>query len=505
MGQKTVECEALAGVSIDNRRCHAARLVRSWRVVVGVRSLGCRTRAQHASRSTAVARRQLGMTLALLGGGSAAVLFTLAVRVGSIDALGLRPTVETMMTSFALAAAWLLRSEFASSRRLRDLLLFAASLILGLTTLCVAALPAALELPAGAYFSAAQLWGQLAVGAIFAAAAFTPRHLLVVGSIRPGAIAASLGLATLVLAGVGGLLPAAQAHASTGDALGRPLLLILVSAATGTLASAAAAFARRCNQEASRAAALMAIAMSVLAAATLSRLYVQSLHPARIGAGDELSLVGFALILATAVLLERRVRTQLAKSAALAERRRVARDLHDGLAQDLAFIAAHGPSMAQTIGGEHPMVVAARRALAISRDAISELSDPVGATAHESLEAVAQEFRDRFEIKIAVNAGLDRDLASNTREQVTRIAREAIANAVRHGRARMVIVSLGEADNGVALRVVDDGCGIAANDGDPVPEGFGLRSMRERAAALGGQLSVRQLQRGGTELEFVLR
>jgi signal transduction histidine kinase len=214
-------------------------------------------------------------------------------------------------------------------------------------------------------------------------------------------------------------------------------------------------------------------------------------------------VVAFALLLAAAATMERRVRARLSQSAALAERRRVARDLHDGLAQDLAFIAAHGPLIAQDMGDDHPVVIAVRRALAVSRNTISELSDPAGATAHESLEAVAQELRDRFDVAIAVDTHLDADLPPHSREHVTRIAREAIANAARHGEARNVIVSLRTEASGVALRVVDDGRGIGA-DGEAVLEGFGLRSMRERAAALGGQLSVRPARRGGTELEVVL-
>ena len=76
-----------------------------------------------------------------------------------------------------------------------------------------------------------------------------------------------------------------------------------------------------------------------------------------------------------------------------------------------------------------------KRALAISRLTISELSDPDGATAHEALDAIARELGDRFDIAIAVNARLDRDLEAQEREHVTRIAREAIANAARHGGA----------------------------------------------------------------------
>ena len=244
--------------------------------------------------------------------------------------------------------------------------------------------------------------------------------------------------------------------------------------------------------------------MMLLALVSLSHLVTLSVSPGRVGPGEALRVIAFALLLWAAATAERRVRARLARSAALAERRRVARDLHDGLAQDLAFIAAHGPRIAQEMGDEHPVVIAARRALAISRNAISELSDPEGATAHESLEAVAQELRDRFDVAIAVDTHLDADLPSDAREHLTRIAREAIANAARHGGARNVIVSLRKASTGVALRVVDDGCGIAGADGAAAPEGFGLSSMRERAAVLGGQLSVRPARRGGTELEVVL-
>jgi signal transduction histidine kinase len=194
----------------------------------------------------------------------------------------------------------------------------------------------------------------------------------------------------------------------------------------------------------------------------------------------------------------------MAKAAALAERRRVARDLHDGLAQDLAVIALHGGFIAQDIGGEHPMVCAARRALALSRSMIAELSDLPGATADEALQAVAQEFRDRCDVAVAVEAGCDGELAPGAQEHVSRIAREAIANAARHGGAKHVVVSLRGADSGVTLRVVDDGCGIVGRDVAAPVEGFGLRSMRERTDALGGCLTLRRLRKGGTELEVIL-
>ena len=508
LGQDDVKCEALSGVSIMDRRPSRAfrRPNRSGRAAA-------RNHTVRGSDATAAAPANghwsRGIVpLAVLLAAAMTLLLSVALQADMVNAPAVRGALDMTMTLFALAGAWLLRAQFAHSRRLRDLLLFGGFLVLGLMNFWTAALPAALNLHTAGYFSAAEFWGELAVGAIFAGAAFISARRLVTGLRYPLAVTGLLGLLALTFAAAAALLLGGEGReATTGTtfagAFTHPLPLVLALAAAGPLAYAATGFARRYRVEADRVAALLAIALMLLAFVSLSHLVMLSLSPGRLGPSEGISVVAFALLLAAASTSERRVRARLARSAALAERRRVARDLHDGLAQDLAFIAAHGPRIAQEMGDEHPVVIAAKRALATSRNTISELADPAGATAHESLEAVAQELRDRFDVAIAVDAHLDADLPPHAREQVTRIAREAIANAARHGRARNVIVSLRYGSTGVALRVVDDGCGIGAN-GEATPEGFGLRSMRERATALGGQLSVRPARRGGTELEVVL-
>ncbi|MBV9804332.1 MAG: hypothetical protein JO130_14120 [Solirubrobacterales bacterium] len=444
--------------------------------------------------------------LSLVGLGAVALAAPVALRSASVTAPTLRAALETMITLFTFAAAWLLRTQFGSSRRLRDLLLFAATLVLGLTNFAVAAVPAAFDLGHGAYFATAQLWSRVSVGAMFAVAAFAPSDWLLARRRRPVAIAGGLVVTGLATAGLGGLAGATRASAQRLDlTLGHPLLIVLVVAATALPGYAAWGFlAARRRTEPDRVCELLAAAMILLAGAGFSSLLVGSLAAGRIGAGELLRSMASAAILLTAVIRERQVQARMSKASALAERRRVARDLHDGIAQDLAFIAAHGPRFVQELGDDHPLVVAARRALALSRSTISELSDPDGATAHEALQAVAHELGERFEISISVNAQLERDLAPHERENVTRIVREAIANAARHGKARNVVVSLRQGQSGIALRVVDDGCGIKGAEQAPAPEGFGLRSMRERAAALGGELNVHQPSRGGTELEVVL-
>jgi signal transduction histidine kinase len=81
--------------------------------------------------------------------------------------------------------------------------------------------------------------------------------------------------------------------------------------------------------------------------------------------------------------------------------------------------------------------------------------------------------------------------------------REAIANAARHGGAKHALVTLKRSGTGLVLRVVDDGHGVDKQFG-AADEGFGIRSMRERAAGLGGTLRLRNGQVQGTELEVIV-
>ena len=448
-------------------------------------------------------------SLVLLFAGSCALLLPIPLHSVAYHAPTLRTALETMMTMLALTAASLFRGQFESSRRLSDLLLFGTALAMGLMALCIGALPAALDLRASTHFAAAGLWSQLLVAAMFAAAALVSTDRLVVGARHPVLATAALSIAGVAAAALGGVALHAQVvGVQLGDkdsmvqVLGHSVGLTVVLSATALLALAATRFARRHRPGRTDEAGPLAAAGLMLAAASFYQLAPGSLPPGQIGPGQLLMASAFGVILIVAVRRDFRGRARMERAAALAERLRVARDLHDGIAQDLAVIAVHGELIARDMGDEHPMVVAARRALSLSRSTISELSDPAGASADEALEAVAQEFRERFDVAINVEADCHRELAPAAQEQVSRIAREAIANAARHGGAKHVVVSLRDADTGVSLRVVDDGCGIG--DVDATSEGFGLRSIRERTDALGGRLTLRPLRRRGTELEVVL-
>jgi signal transduction histidine kinase len=217
---------------------------------------------------------------------------------------------------------------------------------------------------------------------------------------------------------------------------------------------------------------------------------------------EGIRLFASVVIFAAALRGHRELRAAVARAAAAAERRRVAQDLHDGLAQDLAFIAAQGAKMADEFGDEHPVMQAARHALAVSRDTISELSEFTSSSTREALEAIAHELSGRFRVGVVVDVNPDVVLDAETRDHVSRITREAIANAARHGNAQRVLVSVKRTTEATVLRVVDDGFGITSGPNAP-REGFGFRSMRDRAAALNGVLTVRSGLPRGTELEVV--
>jgi signal transduction histidine kinase len=444
--------------------------------------------------------------------GAALVLAFAFVSPMADRAPALRAAVETAITSLALTAAVVAQAQFVRTRRARDLVLFAAMLTLALIELSSYWVPAVFNVRLGGYFAAAERWGALFVAVAFVAASQAPADRLITRARRAVAITALVSVVAVGLAGLLGLvlrgqLLTASAYPLSGarHALRHPLGLLLTLETAGLSVLAAVAFARvTANEKRSGVLYLLACACVLLAAARLYSIPLDWLGPNWISPREGLRLLAITFVAAASVRQEFGIRAEIARAAAVAERHRVARDLHDGLAQDLALIAAHRQMMAVQLGGEHPVTVAAGRALALSRGTIKELSEPAGATIQDTLEAVGYELSARFEIDVAVHGDLDHQPALDTREHLARIAREAIANAARHGGATSVIVSLKETGNGVALRITDDGCGIGEANGTVIREGFGIHSMRERAADLGGRLTVRRSGKSGTQIEVVV-
>jgi len=246
--------------------------------------------------------------------------------------------------------------------------------------------------------------------------------------------------------------------------------------------------------------------------AVLAAALIASLAGRRLGAFGfvEAELSALALLGTVVAVRRRRGRPTDGRhvdAAVERERRRIARDIHDSLAQDLAFIAARVRALerdpAASVRLDH-LAIAATRALEHSRTTISTLTRPLDEPLDAALARNATEVAARHggHAKLRLQAGVV--VPPATRESLVMILREAVANAMRHGRAGSVDVSLSQ-QSWLRLRVTDDGRGFDAAARAARPDaGFGLQSMEERAQALGGGLVVRSAPGAGTTIEVAL-
>jgi signal transduction histidine kinase len=246
--------------------------------------------------------------------------------------------------------------------------------------------------------------------------------------------------------------------------------------------------------------------------AVLAAALIASLAGRRLGALRfvEAELSALALLGTVVAARRRRGRARDGRhvdAAVERERRRIARDIHDSLAQDLAFIAARVRALERdptaSVRLDH-LAIAATRALEHSRTTISTLTRPLDEPLDAALARNATEVAARHggHAKLRLQAGVV--VPPATRESLVMILREAVANAMRHGRAGSVDVSLSQ-QSWLRLRVTDDGRGFDAAARAVRPDaGFGLQSMEERAQALGGGLVVRSAPGAGTTIEVAL-
>jgi signal transduction histidine kinase len=195
----------------------------------------------------------------------------------------------------------------------------------------------------------------------------------------------------------------------------------------------------------------------------------------------------------------------------LAERERLAREIHDTLAQGLSSIqlllrAAQRALPPQSPAGPHieQARAAAQDNLAEARRFVRALSPPdlesgSLAGALERLCATAPGLTARF-----TESGTPSGLPTPYEVALLRIAQSALANTVRHAGARRAEITLSFMDTAVALDIVDDGRGFDPASAPSGDGGFGLPAMRSRAQSLGGTFTVESAPGQGTAVAITL-
>jgi PAS domain S-box-containing protein len=188
------------------------------------------------------------------------------------------------------------------------------------------------------------------------------------------------------------------------------------------------------------------------------------------------------------------------------ERRRIARDLHDIVLQDLsgalqslrlAHLQIKKPGISFDFEEE---VEALRRATSGLRSAIYDLRHEKERPFAESVESLVnlnRQVNPDCKIRLAVDGGFPEELPGEVRVELLRVLQEALTNARRHSGASNVEVRLRTEDEVLVAGVIDDGRGF---DHASTRAGVGLSAMRERVEGLGGKIEVKSSPGEGTRV-----
>jgi signal transduction histidine kinase len=201
-------------------------------------------------------------------------------------------------------------------------------------------------------------------------------------------------------------------------------------------------------------------------------------------------------------------RDEVRRQAVLEERNRIARDIHDTLAQGFGAILMQLQAAQRAAGTLPPAVarsidtavelarthlVEARRSVSALRPQPSENDDLPAA-----LQRITELARRTTDVPIELTIDELPTFGGGVEREVIGIAQEALTNAVRHARARRIAIhAAGVPSVGFRLSVADDGRGIAK---ERHGTGFGMTSMRERAERIGASLTIVTAPRAGTEV-----
>jgi signal transduction histidine kinase len=266
------------------------------------------------------------------------------------------------------------------------------------------------------------------------------------------------------------------------------------------------------------------LAVSVVAVVCLHYYFLALLSPT--GRKNPLAIVATAAFLTTAWVITAMVarvrklteaQLTLRFEERLAERTRIARELHDTLLQSFQGLMLHFQAVYDMLPpgrakeGLEKALDRADRAIVEGRDAIQNLRSSTTVTNElvDALAALGEELgcarvgeSGSPTLRVAVE-GTPRELHPILRDDIYRIAREALVNACRHAQANKIEAEITYAERLLRLRIRDDGKGIdptllgAGRDGH-----WGLPGMRERAEQIGARLDIWSEFGAGTEVEL---
>jgi signal transduction histidine kinase len=415
----------------------------------------------------------------------------------------LRLVIATATTLAAGTVALLAGARFAAEGRRFDLLLASGFFVASASTALYAIAPVLDGDPIGRSEAWPGIAGQLAATALVAAAPFVRGRVAARSRSLENAFASCVvGLAVVWLAAraAGEALPYLTPRTDADP----PLLLTGALALLALLDLAAlVGFGLRFRRHRVDLDRWLALGCTFLLFGSLHLLFTPLVSHEHVSQGDFLSVLGYGVLL---VGVARAIRSAELGRAIGDERARVAREIHDGLAQYLFAVRTHATLLDQGAPPETTLPrlkEAAELAQQEARFAVLTLSSAAGsapfdAALRRSIELVTAD--GSLDVEVDVQRGIQ--LAPDEQIEVFRIVQEGLANARKHARANRVDVFIGERDGRRVVRVRDDGAGFGdEHDG----AGQGLKNMRLRAESIRGALAIRSVPGRGTAVELTLR
>ncbi len=414
-----------------------------------------------------------------------------------------RLVLDTTVTLAAAIVALLAGLRFSVDGRRLDLLLCGGFTAVAASTLVFTIAPVLGGQPLRLTEAWAGIAGRIFAGVLIAAAAFSKRRTSARGR-AIGEMVVSVGIVLALCWGMAHQAGTALPPLSNVAGQDQPLLVMGALSVQALLSLLAmVGFGLRFRARRNDLDRWLCLGATLALFAELHYVFTPLLSSRYVSQGDFLRLLSYSVLL---VGVWRAIRFAEFGRAVAEERARVAREIHDGLAQYLFAVSTHASMLENGADPERTLKQlkeAAAAAQQEARFAVLALSSAGGSAPFDSALRRYVDFLTadgRLEVDLEIQDGIR--LAPDEQIEVFRIVQEGLANARKHAQARRAEVRLEERAGERFVTVVDDGDGF---DEQEIAAGQGLKNMRARANSIGGGFRLISAPGRGTALEVVLR
>ena len=444
------------------------------------------------------------MLLALLGA-TFALFASYPMLLTAYELPELHLVISTVITLAGAVVAILAGARFTVDGRTSDLLLSCGFFVGAFATAFFAVGPVFDGNPVDKAEAWADIGGRLVAAGLVAAAPFMSGRIAARDKALRLCLAGCAGFLVLMWGLAHSLSPLLPQLIDPTDST-PPLLLMLALSLQAFLALAAlVGFGLRFRNHGEDLDRWLALGATFLLFTALVYVFTPLVSSAYVTQGDFLRVLGYGVLL---LGVWRAIRSAEFGRAVAEERARVAREIHDGLAQYLFAVSTH-VSMLESGAPPETAIPRLKEAAAAAQQeaqfAVLALSSASGSAPFDAALRRYVEFLTAdgvLDVEVDIDAGIR--LAPDEQIELFRIVQEGLANVRKHAEASRAEVRIGQAGTRRYVRIRDDGCGFEPGV-NGAGAGQGLKNIRKRAESIDGAFTLRSRPGRGTAVEVVLR